>query len=290
MKICPRCRGRFDACTWQCPACGYRAETIDGYPALAPEFARASASGFAIDEFRLLASLEEKNFWFRSRNKLIISALRRYCPGARSFFEIGCGTGFVLRGIGQALPHLALFGSEIAVAGLGFAKERNPTAILFQMDAKNIPFENEFDVIGAFDVLEHIGDDGAAVAEMWKATKPGGAVVVSVPQHMFLWSSQDVNAGHFRRYGATELQRKLENAGFCIEMRTSFVSLLLPILALGRHGSGVRDRKATPVELRLPRLVNQVFELTLDIERHLIAQGIRLPAGGSQLIVARKPS
>jgi SAM-dependent methyltransferase len=262
---------------------------IDGFTALAPDLALASASGFAIEEFRFLASLEERNFWFRGRNKVIISAIEGHCRGARSFLEIGCGTGFVLQGVGRALPHLELFGSEIAVAGLGFAKGRNPMTTLFQMDAMDIPFEDEFDVIGAFDVLEHIDDDELVISEMWRAIRPGGAAIITVPQHMLLWSSHDENAGHFRRYGVTELQRKLERAGFCVESKTSFVSLLLPVLAMGRRGTVARDKKAVPVELRLPRLLNRAFEMTLDIEHALIARGIHLPAGGSQLVIARKP-
>ncbi len=173
--------------------------------ALAPELARASASGFGQDEFRLLATLEEESFWFRGRNKLIVAAIAKYCPGARSFCEIGCGTGFVLRGIGRRFGQLALSGSEIAVTGLEFARQRNPEAHLFQMDATDIPFEEEFDAIGAFDVLEHVKHDARAISGIFRALKPGGCAIITVPQHMFLWSEQDRSAGHFRRYSVGEL-------------------------------------------------------------------------------------
>jgi len=76
-----------------------------------------------------------------------------------NFFEIGCGTDFVLVGIGKALRRLTLGGGEVSSVGLRLAADRVPGVDLFQMDARQIPFENQFDVIGAFDVLEHMGDD-----------------------------------------------------------------------------------------------------------------------------------
>ena len=70
------------------------------------------------------------------------------------------------------------------------------------MDARNIPFRDEFDVIGAFDVLEHIDEDVAVIDEVRKALRPGGGFLMSVPQHPALWSQQDERAFHVRRYTA----------------------------------------------------------------------------------------
>lgn len=288
MKICPQCAARFRAGEWHCPQCGHRPKTIDGYLTHAPALAIASASGFRPEEFELLARLEENSFWFRGRNKLIMQALRRYCSNARSLLEIGCGTGFVLRGIGREFPQMALHGSEVSVAGLGVARRRNGAATLFQMDAGSIPYEEEFDVIGAFDVLEHIEDDGRVIQQIYRALKPGGHAIISVPQHMFLWSEQDRHARHFRRYGASELQRKLATAGFRIELKTSFVTFLLPALYVSRRTSSRREVGAGAAELRLPAILNRPFEWTLDVERWLIDHGVRFPTGGSQIVVARK--
>jgi len=97
--------------------------------------------GFEAKFFAQLVEVETNNFWFRSRNRLIIWALQRYFPDARHFLEIGCGTGFVLSGIQQAFPNLTLYGSEIFTKGLEFAAQRLPNTQLFQMDARHIPFE-----------------------------------------------------------------------------------------------------------------------------------------------------
>src|SRR6185503_17513591 len=162
---------------------------------------------------------------------------------------------------------------EVAVAGLEYAKARNGAATLFQMDATNIPYENEFDVIGAFDVLEHIEDDERAIAEIFKALKPAGHAIISVPQHMFLWSDQDRHARHFRRYGTHELRHRLESSGFEIRLKSSFVTLLLPALYLSRRAVRHRGNDEAAAELVLPPIVNRLFEWTLDIERRFIDLG-----------------
>src|SRR5439155_11421755 len=141
--------------------------------AYAPELANKS-EGFEVDYFRQLAELEPGNFWFRSRNQLIVWALKRYFPQAESLLEIGRGTGFVLSGIKQALPGLSLTGSEVFSAGLTFAAQRLPGVELFQMDARRIPFTEEFDVIGAFDVLEHVKEDSEVLSQMYQATRKRG--------------------------------------------------------------------------------------------------------------------
>jgi SAM-dependent methyltransferase len=118
----------------------------------------------------------------------------------------------VLSGIERAFPHLALYGSEIFSAGLAYAARRLNSAELFQMDARQIPFENEFDVIGAFDVLEHVKDDGVVLQQMHQALCAGGGLLVTVPQHPLLWSHLDEYACHVRRYTRKELRRKVVQA------------------------------------------------------------------------------
>ena len=80
------------------------------------------------------------------------------------------------------------------------------------MDARRIPYEAEFDVIGAFDVIEHIYEDAAVLQQMHRAVRPGGGIIVTVPQHRFLWSKQDEFSCHFRRYTRGELMSKVSCA------------------------------------------------------------------------------
>ncbi|MDV6188729.1 class I SAM-dependent methyltransferase [Stenotrophomonas geniculata] len=240
--------------------------------------------------FAELASLESGSFWFRARNQLLVWALRRHSPDLRSFLEIGCGTGFVLDGIAQAFPGVRIAGSEILSAGLPFAARRMASADLFQMDARRVPFDTEFDVIGAFDVLEHIEEDESVLSEIHRALVAGGTAIFTVPQHQWLWSSIDEHACHVRRYRTGELREKLIRSGFQVELETSFVSLLLPMMLASRLSRKDVPEQDANAEMRLPRILNQLLLGVMAVERGLIKSGIRFPIGGSRLVVARKIS
>lgn len=292
MRRCLHCAHVFAAPlhTTPCPACKATVTAIDGMPCYAPELARESP-GFKAEHFAELAKREEGNFWFRARNELIIHVLRRYFPQARSMLEIGCGTGYVLRGVTENLPDVHVSGSEIFLEGLTFAARRVPKADLFQMDAQNIPYSSEFDLIGAFDVIEHIAEDEHVLREIHRALKPGGGAVFTVPQHPSLWSIQDDNACHVRRYRRHELADKLEAAGFRMVFSSSFVSLLLPMLAASRWRKRKPDSKADlSGEFTLPALVNNALYHVLHLETLLIRAGLRFPAGGTRLVAAVKTS
>ena len=282
------CSKSFSAAGWQCPSCHFEPDQIAGFPAFAPNLAEAN-DGFQASYFDELAPLEANNFWFRSRNQLIIWALGHYFPNMKNYLEIGCGTGFVLSGVKQAFPHLHLSGSEIFSNGLIYAKTRVGQCDIFQMDARHIPFEDEFDIIGGFDVLEHITEDEEVLAQLHRAVRPGGGIVLTVPQHAFLWSKADECACHVRRYSSGELKKKVRKAGFELVKSTSFVSLLLPLMVISRlrQRSGDKDYDSM-AELKLSGAINKILEQIMRLERALIRMGLPFPAGGSLLLVARK--
>lgn len=268
--------------------CGYVPGRRDGFLAFAPGLIAGEPSD-ADYQYAELFAAEPSHFWFRARNRLVVWALQRYFPHATSFLEIGCGTGFVLSGIEQANPQLRVAGSEIHLVALPFARRRT-RGELFQMDARQIPFFAEYDVVGAFDVLEHVAEDEAVLAQVFQATRPGGGILLTVPQHRWLWSVLDDVSGHQRRYRRTDLTGKLERAGFEVLRATSFVSLLLPLLLV------VRLTKRQPSEsfdvlseFRVSGTLNRLLELILDWERWLLVRGLSFPLGGSLLVVARKP-
>lgn len=158
-----------------------------------------------------------------------------------------------------------------------------------QMDARKIPFAKEFDVIGAFDVLEHIEEDARVLMQIHEALKPRGIVLLTVPQHVWLWSPVDEYACHVRRYSAKELHAKVAAAGFEILRSTSFVSSLLPLMWASRfaQNGSRRDIDAT-AELKISPWLNYIFETILGFELFLIRRDMSFPFGGSRLVVARK--
>ena len=289
MKKCLACHAIFQSIADDCSHCGFGPEQIDGFPAYAPAFIHESA-GFKASYFEQLASLEAKNFWFCARNRLIIWALKHYYPQCRSFLEIGCGTGFVLSSIADAFANLDIQGSEIFTAGLSFAASRVPTHKLMQMDARHIPFIEEFDCIGAFDVLEHIEEDTQVLEQIHQALNQRGMLFLTVPQHPWLWSPVDDHACHVRRYSAKGLHAKLKGSGFKILRSTSFVTSLLPVMLISRLIQTVSFRKAVKPNAGLdisPRL-NFIFEKILDVEIYLIKNKINFPMGGSRFVIAQK--
>jgi SAM-dependent methyltransferase len=256
--------------------------------AFAPDLAVKNI-GYNPESFELLASVEAIHFWFLGRNSILRDCLSRYFSGAMNILEIGCGTGFVLSNVRLVFPDARLSGSDIFTEGLGFAKQRVPDATLFQMDAMHIPFRNEFDVIGAFDVLEHIDDDQAALAQIYQACQPGGGVILTVPQHPWLWSGTDDYAHHKRRYTRSELVEKTERAGFKVEYVSAFISLLLPAMLLSRlmqRSSHAGEQIDTG--LHIGKISNTLFAAVMKVERWMMARGWRFSLGGSLLLVARK--
>jgi SAM-dependent methyltransferase len=288
MRLCCSCRKPFEDNNWQCPYCFYQPQKVEGHLAFAPQLAKDS-EGFEVDYFARLAEMEAGNFWFRSRNRLLIWALQQHFPEVKTLLEIGCGTGFVLSGIRQAFPGIVLSGSDVFTEGLKFAAERLPGVELFQMDARRIPFQEQFDVVGAFDVLEHIKEDEEVLSQMYQATRRGGGIMITVPHHPFLWSASDDYARHVRRYKTSELKTKVKRAGFQILRTTSFVSLLMPLLALSRFKQRLKGSEFdASSEFQISSLMNKTLEGILGVERGMIRAGVLFPAGGSVLLVARR--
>lgn len=260
----------------------------NGIPLFAPAFAMQNTS-YNPEKFAELYDIEAAHFWFNYRNKLIIQSLKKHCQGFESFLEIGCGTGFVLSGIMQAFSDVRLHGSEIYVAGLSFTSKRvNDAVNLYQLNAEEIPFRNEFDVIGAFDVLEHIEEDVDVLRQVHGALTARGKVLLTVPQHRFLWSQTDVEACHVRRYTQKELASKLQEAGFKVIFKTSFMTFLMPLMFLSRRGKRKPSTKESEIELNINPLVNHLCKMICTLENLAINYKIHFPFGGSLLMIAEK--
>ena len=270
---------------------------------------------FERDAFAQLAAQEEGHFWFEERNRLLEWCLGRYFQDAASFCEVGCGTGFVARHLEAAFPKIDFTAAEFFIEALHFAKQRTHRTRLLQADARFLPFNEAFDAIGAFDVIEHIEEDELVLRQFHQALKPRGGLILTVPQHMYLWSVTDEVSHHKRRYSRSELRDKVQRAGFRPVFCTSFVTSLLPFMFASRWMNRVpltrsRGKKENELahrteagpdntvqrdghqhstrEFDLNLWLNRAFRFALTLERCLIRTGVSLPIGGSLVMVAEK--
>lgn len=288
MKICPSCRNAFSMQEKSCGNCKYEVMVKDGVDIYAPELS-LNSPGFRPEYFSELSKFESNNFWFQARNELIIWALSKYKKNIENFLEVGCGTGYVMSGLFESNKTLNLYGSEIYLEGLDFAKKRVPVAKFMQMDARAVPFIDEFDAIGAFDVLEHIEDDRIVLSEIHKALKPQGVVILTVPQHPWLWSQADDYACHVRRYTESEIEEKLRSSGFKILRSTSFVSFLLPLMIISRLLNKHKKEDYDPMaEFKIHPVLNFVLKKIMMLDVNCIKLGVNYKFGGSRMIVACK--
>ena len=247
----------------------------------------SSTPPFPEHAFNFLADIEDRHWWFRSRNQIIIWILRGREYGLNNFLEVGCGTGYVISGIARAFPSLCIEASEYFENGLAFARSRVPECTFRQLDATVMSDKNAYDCIGSFDVIEHIQADELVLANFYRALRKGGLLLLTVPQHPWLWSAADNYAHHVRRYTRSDVCRKVRAAGFRIEYCSSFVSLLLPMMILQRVSS--RDGKYRPDdEFKIIPLLNTLLYLVMQVEIVLLRLGVKFPAGGSLLLLARK--
>lgn len=242
---------------------------------------------FPATAFASLAEQEAKHWWFRSRNRVILWAMEKHIVNFRSFLEVGCGTAFVLEGVSNQFPNVEINGSEYFEEGLIHARNRLPTANFMHLDATKMSDESSYDVIGTFDVIEHIEEDQLVLDNLARAIKPGGSLLVSVPQHRWLWSEADTYACHVRRYTRQELESKVEQSGLKVKYVTSFVTFLVPLMWLSRKKT--KPGKYDPMqEFKIPSWLNSALEAAMNFELFLLKSGIRLPVGGSLLLVASK--
>ena len=287
MRLCLNCRAAFDAATWECPACTW-SPAAGEFPLFAPALAETDEH-FPRGSIEPLAQLESEYFWAPARNELIHWMVAKYFPDATSLLEVGCGPGAVLAHLRSKNGGLALTGADALPEALRVARARIPNAEFLQADARAIPYQEEFDVVCALDVIEHIDEDNVVLEAIAGALRSRGGVVISVPQHAWLWSAWDEFHRHRRRYSRSSLLHLLDQAGFEPVRVTSSVMFLLPLAAASRmRNREVTDRYDAYAELRIPPFVNRMFGSVMRLERSLIRRGVSLPVGTSLLVAARK--
>jgi SAM-dependent methyltransferase len=239
----------------------------------------------------LCLAVEERSFWFRHRNRCIISLAQRFRPNG-VFLDVGGGNGFVAKGLTAAGVACALIEPGLEGALAAHARGVDPVICARLEDMDNAA--TNFAAAGMFDVLEHIEDEYAAVQQVRRLLAPNGRLFVTVPSYQFLSSVDDVTAGHFRRYTVSTLKRVLENSGFRIEYASYIFAPLLPIVFLLRtvpSALGLRrevDLSRDASELAPSGVAVRLMDRLLDAEFKRIEAGRTVPCGSSCVCVAAR--
>jgi SAM-dependent methyltransferase len=239
-------------------------------------------------EYQEIYDLEETYWWFVGRRSLVRQMVAHFAPaGDLRLLDAGCGTG----GTMKRLEGLGLiYGCDLSEEALTYCRQRGFT-LLAAGSVVELPFQSaSLDVVLSCDVLEHLPDDAAGLAEMVRVLKPGGCLVLTVPAHRFLWSEHDEALAHVRRYSAKELRKRLQEAGLRVTKLSPVVTLtFLPILAFRLLQRLHRHRPGEPqTDLRiLPPAINRLLIGALHFENWLL-RGVSLPVGTSLVAVARK--
>lgn len=252
------------------------------------------------EHFAALFAAENRHFWFRSRNRCIAAAVRSLPTfgNIQDIIEHGCGTGYVLAHLQGLFPNARVVGADLFAEGLALARRRF-AGQLVQTDLFQCGFRSAFDLVGLFDVLEHLDDDVGALCELRQQLRPQGRLLLTVPAHMVLWSDYDSTSDHRRRYSRTQLSTRLVKAGFRVEYCTEFMCALFPVMMLRRRlfwrnkqtDKDPKDNsKRMDRELHVHPLVNGTMEICLHLEAHWIQRRGLLPLGTSLLAIAAPDS
>jgi SAM-dependent methyltransferase len=249
--------------------------------------------------FAPLFAVEDRHFWFRARNRVIstiVSQLTANWTSDYQVLEVGCGTGNTLRVLEQSCIQGKVVGMDLFAEGLQYARQRTSCSLV-QGDMHAPPFGIPFNLIGLFDVLEHLPDDIQALHDLHALLAPMGVLLLTVPAHPSLWSYFD-EIHHYRRYELTDLESKLKRVGYQIEYITQYMASLFPLVWLGRRLAELTDRRPadnpdrthdlTIRELRIWPIMNDLLAWLLSQEIRLISRRRALPIGTSLLAIARK--
>jgi hypothetical protein len=237
--------------------------------------------------------IEENSYWFKYRNNFLITIIKKFAE-SNDFYDVGGGNGFVTKSLQDAGFNAMLI--EPGYQGCKNAKKRDVQTVVCA-SIEDVGFSAEsLDSIGLFDVVEHIEKDENFLRLVANLMKKDAHIFITVPAYQFLWSADDTDGGHYKRYTVKQMKQVLEKAGFITVYSSYLFSLLVfPIFLLrtipSRLGliKNISDPKKQKREFELKEgILGSLLNFVFGFENKLLFKGRRIPFGSSLLFVAKK--
>lgn len=235
-------------------------------------------------------SLEQPDYWwYRARAQLLQAALGDHLGQPERVLDVGSADGPSVGWMRGPHQRVAI---DVDPRGLQVGGGVCASALA-------LPFKDgAFDVVGAFDVLEHCEPESVALAELARVLAPGGRLLLSVPAYQWAWSDFDEDNGHHRRYTRGRATAAVRAAGLDVERATYAFSAVFPFFAAERLARRARDRvwrrrPGAPADIVSLPEVSPLVERTLvgltELDRRLL-RAHDLPFGSSVLVAASRPA
>lgn len=235
------------------------------------------------------AATEDKHWWFAARRDILRKILRKWLPPdpARRILDVGCGTGAMLELLREFGKAEGLDSSENAI---NHCRQRLGLDIeLHEGDIPGkLPPGRSYDVVTAFDVIEHIADPLAALRQVRQLLTPSGLFICTVPAFQFLWGPHDEINHHYRRYARADLVAELKQSGFRVHWTSYFNTLLFLPIALYRlwNKATIGDKPPKSDLSAAPACINRLLRSILSAER-VVLPTCSLPFGVSLVAIAQ---
>lgn len=233
--------------------------------------------------------LERNHWWFVKRSAIIESTLVNLLGQKKDLkiLNIGIATG-------ASSTMLEKFGkvtsSEFDKETCAFVRENLGIEVI-EASITDLPFASEtFDLVCAFDVIEHVENDQLAMQEMYRVCKTSGHVAITVPADMALWSEHDIINHHYRRYTKSQLLNVHKNAGFKVVFVSYFNSFLYPFIRVARwlkNKSGKSNKVTSDFDIQTPGWINHILGTIFSLEIFWLKH-FTFPLGVSIILTGKK--